>query len=92
METLAKHHAEDLIDALHKRERGNELVVGPENDSAATLVITRSTPDEALLAVLDLDITAPELRGNELRWDRATQAWRPVDALSAEPDQATDGD
>jgi hypothetical protein len=81
LETLARHNAEWLINAVHDRIRKNgrvtELVVGPENGAAATLVITGSTPDEALLAVLDLDVTAEELRGKELRWDPSTEAWRP---------------
>jgi len=93
METLAKHHAEWLIKAVHDRFRKNgkatELVVGPENDAAATLVITEDLPYAARLALLDLDVTAPELRGRELRWDTASGAWRPSEALPAEPGAAS---
>jgi hypothetical protein len=61
------------------RKKGNaaELLVGPNDDAAATLVITSDTPDEARLAVLDLDINAEDLRGNFLRWDAEAEIWRP---------------
>jgi hypothetical protein len=81
LETLAKHNAEGLIGAVRTRVRkkGNaaELLVGPNDDAAATLVITSDTPDEARLAVLDLDINAEDLRGNFLRWDAEAEIWRP---------------
>ncbi len=84
LETLAKHNAESLFEAVRtrfrKKDKGAELLVGPENDTAATLVITDKTPDEARLAVLDLDVTAEELRGKELRWDEKAMAWRPDDS------------
>lgn len=96
LETLAKHNAEWLINAVRTRIRKNgrtrELVVGPENGAAATLVITASTPDEARLALLDLDVTAPELRGKELRWDEEAAEWRSSEALAAEPSDAGDGE
>jgi len=81
LETLARHNAEWLIDAVHTRIRKNgeteEALVGAEDNAAATLVITRDTPDEARLELLDLDVTAPELRGKELRWDEEAGEWRP---------------
>jgi hypothetical protein len=80
LETLAKHHADALNDAVRTRIRKNgktrELLVGPEDGSAATLVVTSKTPDEARLAVLDLDVTADEVRGKTLRWDDDTMVWR----------------
>lgn len=80
LETLAKHHADALNDAVRTRIRKNgktrELLVGPEDGSAATLVVTSKTPDEARLAVLDLDVTADEVRGKSLRWDDDTMVWR----------------
>ena len=80
LETLAKHNAEALIDAVRTRIRKNgktrEALVGPEDGSAATLVVTSKTPDEARLAVLDLDVTAEEVRGKVLRWDDDAMAWR----------------
>ena len=82
LETLAKHNAEGLIEAVRTRLRKNgkatELLVGPGDDSAATLVITSDTPDEARLAVLDLDVTAEDVRGQLLRWDAEAETWRPT--------------
>jgi hypothetical protein len=37
----------------------------------------KDTPDEARLALLDLDVTAEELSGKVLRWDSSASAWRP---------------
>lgn len=45
--------------------------------SRALVVVTDDLPDEARLALLDLDVTAPELRGKLLRWDEAAGEWRP---------------
>lgn len=81
IETLAKHNADSLASLVHDRFRRNgkttEVIVGTGDSSAATLVITADLPDEARLALLDLDVTAPELRGKELRWDSAAGEWRP---------------
>lgn len=58
METLGKNHAEAPSEAvrtqLRKKGETRELLVGPDDAAAATLVITSDTPDEARLAVLDL--------------------------------------
>ena len=84
LETLGKHNVEALMDAVRTRIRKNgktrELLVGPEDGAAATLVITASTPDEARLALLDLDVTAEDVRGKLLRWDEEAMAWRPGDS------------
>jgi hypothetical protein len=81
LETLGQHNAESLIKAVttrfRKKDRTTELLVGPEDGSAAMLVITPETPDEARLALLDLDVTSEELRGKVLRWDKEAMAWRP---------------
>jgi hypothetical protein len=81
IETLAKHNAEGLIEAVRTRfrKKGNaaEVLVGPDDGAAATLVITSDTPDEARLAVLDLDVTADDVRGQLLRWDAEAETWRP---------------
>lgn len=80
-QTLAKHHAEALIEAVraHFRRKGKtlELVVGTGDDAAAALVVTGDLPDEAKLAMLDVDVTSDELRGKVLRWDQKAIAWRP---------------
>jgi hypothetical protein len=84
MQTLAKHNAEALIEAVRTRFRGKgkglEIVVGTEDDAAATLVITSNLPDEARLALLDLDVTAEEVRGKILRWDSDAKVWRAYSA------------
>lgn len=81
LETLAQHDAEALRDALRTRIRKagktREVYVGPEDGSAAILVVTSETPDEARLALLDMDVTAEEVRGKMLRWDNAAMVWRP---------------
>lgn len=81
IETLAQHNAESLIKAVRhgRRWKGKkpEMVVGPGNKSAATIAITDETPDEARLALLDLDVTAEELRGKVLAWDAEAGSWRP---------------
>jgi len=77
-QTLAKHHAEALIEAVrtHFRRKGKtlELVVGTGDDAAA-LVVTGDLPDEAKLAMLDVDVTS-----EVLRWDQNAIAWRPDDS------------
>ncbi len=81
LETLGKHNAEGLSEFVRARFRKNgkatELLIGPDDGAAATLVITSDTPDEARLAVLDLDVTAENVRGQHLLWDSATETWRP---------------
>jgi hypothetical protein len=80
LETLAQHNAEALIGAVRtrfrKNDKGVELLVGTEDGTAATVVITDKTPDEARLALLDLDVTAEALRGKILRWDETAMVWR----------------
>jgi hypothetical protein len=83
VETLAKHHADAVNDAvdtrIRKKGKTRELLIGPEDGSAAILIITNETPDEARLALLDLDVTAEEVRGKALRWDDDAVAWRRAD-------------
>lgn len=52
------------------------------DEGSAAIVITSDTPDEARLALLDLDVTAEELRGKVLRWDEKARAWRPDESGS----------
>jgi hypothetical protein len=65
---------------LGRDVQGDALLVGLEDGAAATFVITSRTPDEARLAILDLDVTATELRRKELRRDEAAGEWRPSEA------------
>jgi hypothetical protein len=39
------------------------------DDATAVIAVAEDTPDEARLALLDLDVTADELRGRLLRWE-----------------------
>lgn len=38
-------------------------------------MVTADLPDEARLALLDLDVTADDVCGKELRWDTASNTW-----------------
>ena len=64
---------------FRKNGKATELLVGTDDGAAATLVITSDTPDEARLVVLDLDVTAEDVRGQHLRWDPEAEKWRPSD-------------
>ena len=90
-QTLGKRAADGAVrlpkqatDLLRKRVRRkgkpDQYYIGLKRGASATVVVTESTPDEARLALLDLDVMAPELRGRELRWDQAAGAWRPSEA------------
>ena len=61
---------------IRKNGKTREVLVGPEDGSAAVLVVTSETPDEARLALLDMNVTAEEVRGKILRWDDDAMAWR----------------
>jgi hypothetical protein len=76
---LPRRVAEVFKRPVWKRGRADEFRIGVRDGSAATIAITADTPDEARLALLDLDVTADELRGKLLRWDSDSSAWRPAD-------------
>jgi hypothetical protein len=82
VETLAKRHADALEDLVetHLRRIGNktEAEIGLDGDAAAKIAITEDTPDEARLALLDLDVTDDAVRGKVLRWDSSASAWCPA--------------
>ena len=83
LETLGKRAGDGIADLVQTRFRRNgnktEAEIGLDDDASAKIAITEDTPDEARLALLDLDVTAGELRGKVLRWDHETSAWRPDD-------------
>ena len=83
LETLAKHHADAVAEQVRKRFRKNgtttEIQISIDGGTSAALVVTGDMPDEARLALLDLDVTADEVRGKLLRWDSSASAWRPAD-------------
>lgn len=73
---------------IRKDGRPDEYHIAMKDGDVATVIFTRGLPDEARLALLDLDPTAPELCGKELRWDQAAGTWRPSEALAAELTEA----
>jgi hypothetical protein len=81
LETLAKRHADGVADLVGKQFRKNgktaEVEIGVDGGSVATIAVTADMPDEARLALLDLDVTANDLRGKVLRWNSSASAWRP---------------
>lgn len=80
----------DLVRKRVTRKGQEEIHISAKGGTTTTVVITPSTPDEARLALLDLDVTAPELRGREMRWDEIAGEWRPSDAPPPKPGDATD--
>jgi hypothetical protein len=62
-----------------RKGKPDEYHIGVQDGSTARIVITADTPDEARLALLDLDVTADAVRGKVLRWDSSASAWRPDD-------------
>lgn len=84
--------ASDLVrKRLRRRGQPDEYRITAEGDATATIVVTEDTPDRARLALLDVDVTAPELRGKLLRWDTAAGEWRPSDDLAADQGQRVSG-
>lgn len=84
LETLGKRTGDGLADLIvqtriRRKAKPDETRIGADDGSTATIAITENTPDEARLALLDLDVTADEIRGKVLRWDDAASAWRPSD-------------
>jgi hypothetical protein len=81
LETLGRHAGDALAEMVRARIRRRndeitEVQIGAEGDATATLVITDNMPDEARLALLDLDVTSENVRGKVLRWDNEAEAWR----------------
>ncbi|MFD6550475.1 hypothetical protein [Streptomyces sp. NPDC058398] len=68
-----------------RRRRQSELQlatqVGRRQRSRHTFLrieVGEELTDEARLALLDLDVTQPELKGHLLRWNEEAKAWLPV--------------
>jgi hypothetical protein len=80
----------DLIRVRRKARKGkpDEYIIGINEGQATqttTIVVSHDTPDEARLALLDLDVTAEEVRGKTLRWNATAGAWVPEGRGSALP-------
>jgi hypothetical protein len=66
----------ELVRARERQGKQDGYLIGIEG-ATAMLIVTEDLPDEARLAVLDLDVTAEDVRGKTLRWDNEAMAWRP---------------
>ncbi|MEU6048928.1 hypothetical protein ABZ829_00635 [Streptomyces xanthochromogenes] len=53
-----------------------------------TIEVSADLGDEARLALIDLDVTRPELWGHHLRWNDEAAAWLPV-PVTPRSDDAT---
>lgn len=80
----APKQVSDLVRKRVKpKGKPEEIHISAKGDATATIVVTADTPDEARLALLDLDVTAEDLRGKPLRWDPVASAWRPAGSAPA---------
>lgn len=83
LETLGTRTGDRVADLLQTRFRlgkgkgGVEAQISLKADAAATVIVTEGLPDEARLALIDLDITTDDVRGKTLRWDNDAMAWHP---------------
>jgi len=81
LETLAKHNAEALLDAVHarviKNKKGKTIafLTAADGDEIAKFVVTGDLSDQARLALLDLEVVTEALRGKILRWDDDAKVW-----------------
>ena len=64
---------------VRKKGKPDEAVIGFKGKEAAMIVVTHDLPDEARLALIDLDFSAEAVRGRVLRWDAEAAAWLPDD-------------
>jgi hypothetical protein len=88
LEKLGEHAADSAADLLKRgrfrrlRTKGkpDECHITVGDNPSTTVIFTGDLPDDARLALLDLDVTAEELRGQTLRWDSKAMAWRVGDA------------
>ncbi|WP_141717290.1 hypothetical protein [Nocardia altamirensis] len=89
LESLAAHTADGVVQlprTIRKRWFGRtgaessdlaailDIEGGP---GAAAILVTEGLPDEARLALLDIDPTESALRGKVLGWDDTLQRWIP---------------
>jgi hypothetical protein len=73
---LPKQVSDLVRKRIKQKGQGAEIHISGDADATATIALTASSPDEARLALLDLDVTVEELRGKVLRWDCDAMAWR----------------
>ncbi|MFD4444699.1 hypothetical protein ACFWPK_33460 [Nocardia sp. NPDC058519] len=83
VENLASRNADgfaSIAGKLRKRMRRSSrgaCVTLDFDGEAATILLTAGLPDEARLALLDLDVTAAEVQGQLLAWSPELQQWIP---------------
>jgi hypothetical protein len=80
LETLAKHNAEALLDAMHARSHGDSKTIAflaaPNGDGTVKFRVEGDLSDTARLALVEPSVIAEALRGKILRWDVDSKAWR----------------
>jgi len=78
---LGERLGETTSEALSRiRFRRHIDVDTPGATTPTTLQIPDDFTDEAKIAALDLDLTAPEVRGSTLRWNPDTGSWEKIDS------------
>jgi hypothetical protein len=63
----------------------------PDTLGSTTLKLPEQFTEEAKLAIIDLDLSAEEVRGRQLHWDPVTGAWKAEDKAN-EPDEPDEVD
>ena len=75
--------AADRVSQVHLRRKRRDPTKADLfvefDDSVTVLELEEGLPDEAKLALLDLDMNAESIRGQRLRWNVEEQAWLPTD-------------
>ncbi|MFI2909575.1 hypothetical protein ACG2OD_15170 [Streptomyces sp. PDY-4] len=63
----------------HGANSRNLEINDPDTGIPTVVVLPEDFTEEAQLALIDLDVTAEEVRGTTLRWNPDTAAWEPVE-------------
>ena len=64
----------ELVRLRRPKGKPSRYLIGIEG-ATTIIIVTEDLPDEARLALLDLDVTADGVRGKTLRWDSQASAW-----------------
>lgn len=83
-EALGKRLGESTAAALLRLRLSRPRVHGrtelaADQAGAVRVELDARLPDEARLALLDLDVTSPEYRGRTLRWDTGAGCWQGIE-------------
>jgi hypothetical protein len=71
----------DWIARVRRSQAGVTLDI-PVDGDITVVELAEDLPDDARLALIDLDFTNPSVRGHRLRWDAETQSWVTIEARS----------